>query len=88
MSVLTAPLKYGNKPATEPAQPQRVTVAEFHQQWEEGRFEGRKPMLLDGEVFEMPMPGAKHSKGICLRKRPWCKSSEKDTRIVLNCLFL
>ncbi len=66
MSVLTAPLKFGNKPATEPAQPQRVTVAEFHQQWEEGRFEGRKPMLLDGEVFEMPMPGPKHSMGIGL----------------------
>ncbi len=66
MSVLTAPLKFGNKPAIESVQPQRVTVAEFHQQWEEGGFEGRKAMLLDGEVIEMPNPGPPHDQALGL----------------------
>jgi hypothetical protein len=39
---------------------------EFHQLWEEGWFEGAKPMLLDGEIYLMPIPGPLDSTGVTL----------------------
>jgi Uma2 family endonuclease len=39
----------------------RWTVAEFHQLWQEGRFDHCRPILLDGEILEMPNPGPAHN---------------------------
>lgn len=41
--------------------PKRYSVAEFHQMWESGLFDDCKPMLIDGEVYEMAKPGPKHN---------------------------
>jgi Uma2 family endonuclease len=65
MSVLTLPAPAA-VPAVGPPVPKRWTVAEFHQLWEEGWFEGAKPMLLDGEIYLMPIPGPLHSTGVTL----------------------
>ena len=67
MSVLTlaAPAVPIALPApSSPPVPKRWTVAEFHQLWEDGWFEGCRPMLLDGEIFQMPIPGNPHDKGV------------------------
>lgn len=65
MSVLTLPPPTVITPSAPPA-PKRWTVAEFHQLWEDGWFEGSKPMLLDGEIYLMPIPGPLHSTGVTL----------------------
>jgi len=41
--------------------PKRYSVAEFHQMWESGLFDDCKPMLINGEVFEMATPGPAHN---------------------------
>jgi Uma2 family endonuclease len=57
------------KPLVPPASPpirKRWTVAEFHRLWEDGWFEGCKPMLVGGEIYLMPIPGPAHSKVVGL----------------------
>ena len=44
--------------------PKRRTVPEFHRLWEDGYFNGRKAILLDGEILDMPIPGPLHNKGV------------------------
>lgn len=58
MPTLTQP-----KPVPQPAR-KRWTVPEFHRLWEEGYFDGRKAILLDGEIIDMPIPGPLHNKGV------------------------
>ncbi len=59
MSVLTLPLP--KRTVTASPTPKRYTVAEFHQMWESGLFDDCKPMLVNGEVFEMASPGPAHN---------------------------
>jgi Uma2 family endonuclease len=69
MSVLTlaAPAVPIALPApSSPPVPKRWTVDEFHQLWEDGWFEGCRPMLLDGEIFQMAIPGPLHNSGVGL----------------------
>ena len=69
MSVLTLPGPGTSAPPTAPpALPRRKrwTVAEFHQLWEQGWFERSRPMLLDGEIYEMAIPGPLHNAGVRL----------------------
>lgn len=40
--------------------PKRYSVAEFHQMWESGLFDDCRPMLINGQVFEMATPGPAH----------------------------
>jgi Uma2 family endonuclease len=61
MSVLTLPPTPSSRPAPSRPTPKRYTVAEFHEMWEAGWFEHCKPMLIDGEVFEMAKPGPLHN---------------------------
>lgn len=61
MSVLTLAA-----PTGPPPNPKRWTVTEFHQLWEDGWFEDCQPMLLDGEIYEMPIPGPLHGTGVTL----------------------
>lgn len=42
-------------------QPKRWTCAEFHQLGDMGWFEGRRAMLIDGEILEMPGPNPPHA---------------------------
>jgi len=67
MSTLTAPL-HGTPPRLAPGPPRakRWTVDEFHWLWENNRFEGTKPMLLDGEIVVTAIPGPPHDQGIGL----------------------
>jgi Uma2 family endonuclease len=44
--------------------PKRWTVPEFHRLWEDGYFEARKAILLDGEIIDMPIPGPLHNKAV------------------------
>jgi Uma2 family endonuclease len=41
--------------------PMRWTVAEFHRVYNDPVFEGRRFMLIEGEVLEMPIPNPPHS---------------------------
>jgi Uma2 family endonuclease len=41
-------------------------VSEFHQLWEEDWFEGCKPMLVNGEIYLMAIPGPLHNRGVGL----------------------
>src|SRR5262249_13152238 len=41
--------------------PKRYSIAEFHQMWESGLFDDCRPMLINGEVFEMATPGPAHN---------------------------
>jgi Uma2 family endonuclease len=61
MSITTMP-----HPGERAPKPKRWTVAEFHRLWGEGWFEGRKAMLLDGEILDMPLPGPPHDQGVGL----------------------
>ena len=36
--------------------PKRWTVPQFHRLWEQGHFDGRKAMLLNGEIIETLIP--------------------------------
>src|SRR5438309_7432253 len=65
MSVL-APPALAPVPTIGPPVPKRWTVAEFHQLWEEGWFEGSRPMLLDGRIYQMAIPGPQHNVGVGL----------------------
>jgi Uma2 family endonuclease len=49
-----------------PPAPRRWTVDEFHRLWEDGSFEYCRPMLLDGAIYERPIPGHPHNKGVGL----------------------
>lgn len=53
-SVLTLPI-----PPRPPAR--RFTCAEFHQMGDMGWFEGQRPVLIDGEILEMPGPNPPHA---------------------------
>src|SRR5204863_3809855 len=67
MSVLTLtapPLPIALPAPSSPPLPKRWTVKEFHQLWEDGWFEDCRPMLLDGEIFQMAIPGHLHNKGV------------------------
>ncbi len=55
----TLPLK-----VTDAILPERWTVPQFHRLWETGYFDGRKAILLQGEILEMPIPGPLHNKGV------------------------
>lgn len=48
-------------PATLVLQPRRWTCAEFHSMGDMGWFEGRRAMLIDGEILEMPGPNPRHA---------------------------
>lgn len=65
MSVLTRPAPTPVA-VTGPPAPKRWTVAEFHQLWEDGWFEGTRPMLLDGRIYQMAIPGPPHNAGVGL----------------------
>ena len=58
MATLTLPT-----PAPAPTR-KRWSVREFHRLWEQGWFNGRKAILLEGEIIEMPIPGPLHNKGV------------------------
>ena len=49
----------GSIPA--PIIPKRFTCAEFHQMGDMGWFEGRRAMLIEGEILEMPGPNPPHA---------------------------
>jgi Uma2 family endonuclease len=69
MSVLTLPGPGTSAPSIAPPalpSPKRWTVAEFHKLWEDGWFERSRPMLLDGEIYEMAIPGPLHNAGVSL----------------------
>ena len=57
MSVTTFPIT----PISFAPHPMRWTVAEFHRVYNDPVFEGRRFMLIEGEVFEMPIPNPPHS---------------------------
>jgi Uma2 family endonuclease len=59
MSVLTIPAPKRTVAAS--PTPKRYSVAEFHQMWESGLFDDCKPMLINGEVYEMAKPGPAHN---------------------------
>jgi Uma2 family endonuclease len=42
-------------------QPRRWTCAEFHQLGDMGWFEGRRAMLIEGEILDMPGPNPPHA---------------------------
>jgi Uma2 family endonuclease len=64
MSVLTVPTP---KRVVAPVPtPKRYSVAEFHQMWESGLFDDCRPMLINGEVFEMATPGPAHNMSVGL----------------------
>ena len=42
-------------------QPRRFSCAEFHQMGDMGWFEGRRAMLIEGEILEMPGPNPPHA---------------------------
>ncbi|HKB00706.1 MAG TPA: Uma2 family endonuclease [Gemmataceae bacterium] len=65
MSVLTLGGSATSAPPILP-RPKRWTVAEFHRLWEQGWFERSRPMLLDGEIYEMAIPGPRHNTGVGL----------------------
>jgi Uma2 family endonuclease len=66
MSVLTLPKpKQPITLASSPAR-KRWTVAEFHELWENGWFDHCKPMLVDGEIYEMAIPGPLHNRDVGL----------------------
>jgi Uma2 family endonuclease len=44
----------------------RWTVDEFHRLQYQGWFDDVKPLLLDGEIIVMPVPGPLHNACICL----------------------
>ena len=62
MSILTLPRPSSNAPMPSGPRRKRFTVDEFHQLWENGWFEGVKPMLLDGEIIEMAPSSAEHQR--------------------------
>jgi Uma2 family endonuclease len=53
---LTAPI-----PLPPAIQPRRWTCDEFHQLGDMGWFEGRRAMLINGEILEMPGPNPPHA---------------------------
>jgi Uma2 family endonuclease len=53
-------------PVAAPSTRKRWTVAEFHGLWEDGWFEHCRPMLLDGAIFESPIPSPLDCTGISL----------------------
>jgi|SRR5262245_7911140 len=65
MSVL-APPAVPPRTVSAPPTRKRFTVAEFHNMWEAGWFDHCKPMLIDGEVFEMAKPGPAHNTALTL----------------------
>jgi Uma2 family endonuclease len=65
MAVLTLPAA-PVRPAAGPPTLKRFTVAEFHEMWEAGWFDQCKPMLIDGEVHEMAIPGPAHNTAVGL----------------------
>ena len=66
MSTLTlTPVKVSSPTFMGPRR-KRWTVDEFHRLRIQGWFDGVKPMLLDGEIIEMPIPGPSHDCGIGL----------------------
>jgi Uma2 family endonuclease len=64
MSVLTISAPRLPNHSTAPPVRRRWTVDEFHQLWTDGWFEDSRPMLIDGEIFEMAIPGPLHNKGV------------------------
>ncbi len=53
------------RPVAAPS-PIRWTVDEFHDLFDDNRFEGRWVILIDGEIVEMPKPKPPHDTGITL----------------------
>jgi Uma2 family endonuclease len=46
--------------------PKRFTCAEFHQLGDMGWFQGRRAMLIDGEIMEMPVSNPPHAVAVTL----------------------
>jgi Uma2 family endonuclease len=53
-------------PVAAPPTRKRWTVAEFHELWTDGWFEHCRPMLLNGEIYEMAIAGPPHNTGVTL----------------------
>ena len=64
MSVLMLPTPKRTIAAS--PRPKRYSVAEFHQMCESGMFDDCKPMLINGEVWEMAKPGPAHNMSVGL----------------------
>jgi Uma2 family endonuclease len=60
MSSVIAPL-FGFEFSPWAPQPRRFSCAEFHQMGDMGWFEGRRAMLIEGEILEMPGPNPPHA---------------------------
>jgi Uma2 family endonuclease len=58
-SVVAPPVGFGFSPLA--PQPRRFSCAEFHQMGDMGWFEGRRVMLIDGEILDMPGPNPPHA---------------------------
>jgi Uma2 family endonuclease len=69
MSILTLPRVPSKSSLPSGPRRKRFTVDEFHRLWEQGWFEGVKPILLDGEIIEMPIPNPPHAVALGLAER-------------------
>jgi Uma2 family endonuclease len=58
-SVIAPTFGFGFSPVA--PQPRRFSCAEFHQMGDMGWFEGRRAMLIDGEILDMPGPNPPHT---------------------------
>ena len=61
MSIAAATFFGPSIPLPPVPQPRRWTCAEFHQLGDMGWFEGRRAMLIEGEILEMPGPNPPHA---------------------------
>jgi len=61
MSSTILPPPFASSAAVAIPRPKRWTCAEFHQLGDEGWFEHVRPILIDGEILEMPVPNPPHS---------------------------
>jgi Uma2 family endonuclease len=69
MSILTPPRSPLKTPSPGGPRRKRFTVSEFHQLWNNGWFADVKPILLDGEIIEMPIPNPPHAVAIGLTEK-------------------
>ena len=65
-SILVPPAPPAVGAAYNPPPRKRWTSKEFHQLWDEGKFEGQNLILVDGEILHMPAPNPPHSTSLTL----------------------